>query len=85
MAKSIKNTPICYLMRMPTKKLNSGTIIQATPTFRKGFAVTNFVLWDNPIPKTAVEVVCVIDKGMLKSVATSNRNVEVINVAVASA
>jgi len=51
--------------------------------FRSGFAEISLVLYAIPAPKTATEVVWVIDKGMLKRVAISIKIVEVTSVEVA--
>ena len=72
-------------MIKPMAKLSSGAIIQPTTTFRKGFMDTSLVLYDNPAPKTAVEVVWVIERGILKIVADSTKTVEVTRVTAALA
>ena len=64
-------------MSNPMAKLSSGAITQPATTFRKGFVDTSLVLYDNPAPKTAVEVVWVMERGILKIVAASTRTVEV--------
>ena len=72
-------------MSNPMAKLRKGAITQPATTFRNGFADTNLVLYDMPVAKTAVEVVCVMDRGMLKIVAASTRTVEVTRVTAALA